>query len=104
MPIQAGIAVASATVSAVTQIKDTNKRREVELAISRLSYRDQRDLNEKVARAKNQNERLAILIQEVNRIKIEQEKEKTKRDTRNAILIIGGALVVLVAVVLLKRK
>jgi hypothetical protein len=57
-----------------------------------------------VARAKNQNERLAILIQEVNRIKIEQEKEKTKRDTRNAILIIGGALVVLVAVVLLKRK
>jgi hypothetical protein len=104
MPVQAGIAVASATVSAVTQIKDTNKRREVELAISRLSYRDQRDLNEKVARAKNQNERLAILIQEVNRIKIEQEKEKTKRDTRNAILIIGGALVVLVAVVLLKRK
>jgi hypothetical protein len=104
MPVQAGIAVASATVSAVTQIKDTNKRREVELAISRLSYRDQRDLNEKVARAKNQNERLAILIQEVNRIKIEQEKEKTKRDTRNAIIIIGGALVVLVAVVLLKRK
>jgi len=104
MPVQAGIAVDSATVSAVTQIKDTNKRREVELAISRLSYRDQRDLNEKVARAKNQNERLAILIQEVNRIKIEQEKEKTKRDTRNAILIIGGSLVVLVAVVLLKRK
>lgn len=104
MPVQAGIAVASATVSAVTQIKDTNKRREVELAISRLSYLDQKNLNEKVARAKNQNERLAILIQEVNRIKIEQEKEKTKRDTRNAIIVIGGALVVLVAVVLLKRK
>lgn len=104
MPVTAGVTIASAAVSAVTQIKDTQKRREVELAISRLSYRDQRDLNEKVARAKNQNEKLAILLQEVNKAKIEEQKEKTKKDTRNAILIVSGALVVLVAIVLLKRK
>lgn len=104
MPVSAGVAVASAAVSAVVEIKDAQKRREVELAISRLSYRDQRDLNEKVARAKNKNERLALLLQEVNKAKIEEQKEKTKKETRNAILIVGGALVVLVAVVLLKRK
>lgn len=104
MPVSAGIAVASAAVSAVTQIKDTQKRREVELAISRLSYRDQKELNEKVSRGKNQNERLAILLQEVNRAKIEEQREKTKKDTRNAILIVGGALILLIAVVIVKRK
>lgn len=104
MPISAGIAVASATVGAVTQIKDTKKRREVELALSRLSARDQKALNEKIARTSSQNERLSLLLQEVNKAKIEEQKEKQRRQTRNAFLIVGASVVVLLAVVILKRK
>lgn len=104
MPISAGIAVASATVGAVTQIKDTQKRREVELALSRLSARDQKALNEKIARTSSQNDRLALLLQEVNKQSIEQQKESQRRQTRNAFLIVGASVVVLLAIVILKRK
>jgi len=104
MPVSAGVAVASAAVSAVTQIKDTQKRREVELSLSRLSARERRELDAKIARGQNQNERLSILLQEVNKANIEAQKEKQRKETRNAFLIVGASVVVLLAIVILKRK
>ena len=52
----------------------------------------------------SQNDRLNILATEITKINIEKAKEKSKKQTRNALFIVGGSIVVLVAVVLLKRN
>ena len=106
MPVSAGLAVVSAgtqIASTVASIKDVNKRRDIEMAISRLSADDQRKLNQKIARVQSQNDRLNILAEEITKVQIEQLKEKRKKETTTAIIIIGGSLVVLVAVFLLTR-
>jgi hypothetical protein len=106
MPVTASLAVVSAgtqIASTVANIKDVNKRRDIEMAISRLSADDQRKLNQKIARVQSQNERLNILASEITKIQIEQIKEKRKKDTTTAIVIIGGSLVVLLAVFILTR-
>ena len=102
--ITAAVSVGSGIANTVSGIKDTNKRREVEAALQRLSYDDQRKLNEKMAKASNQTERLSILIAEVNKYNVEKIKEQGRKDTRNAIIIIGGSIVFLVAMVLVTRK
>ena len=107
MPVTAAAAIAgigTGIANAVSGIKDTNKRREVELAISRMSADDQRKLNDKIARTQNQNDRLKILAEEITKIQVEQVKELRKKETTTAIIIITGSVVVLVAVFLLTRK
>lgn len=106
MPVSASLAVVSAgtqIASTVAQIKDVNKRRDIEMAISRLSADDQKKLNQKIARVQSQNERLNILASEITKVQIEQIKEKRKKETTTAIIIIGGSLIVLVSVFLLTR-
>lgn len=102
--ITAAINVGTSVANTVSSIKDTNKRREIEMAISRLSADDQRRLNQKIARTQNQNERLSILAEEITKVQIEELKEKRKKETTTALIIIGGSLVVLVAVFLLTRS
>lgn len=106
MPVSASLAAISAgtqIASTVAQIKDVNKRRDIEMAISRLSADDQKKLNQKIARVQSQNDRLNILASEITKIQIEQIKEKRKKETTTAIIIIGGSLIVLVSVFLLTR-
>jgi uncharacterized small protein (DUF1192 family) len=103
MPVQAAQVVASLG-STASQIVDAKKRRDIEMAISRLSTDEQIKLNQKIARAQSLNERLNILAQEVTKIQIEQAKEQSKKQTRNAIFIVGGSVIVLVAVYLLTRN
>lgn len=106
MPVtaQAIASIGSTVATTIAQVKDVKKRRDIEMAISRLSYDDQRKLNEKMARAKNDNEKLAILVEQVNAYNIASMKEQSTKDTRNALIVIGSAIVLLVAVVILKRR
>jgi len=102
--ITAAVDVGTSVASTVAGIKDMNKRRDIETAISRLSAEDQRKLNQKIARVQSQNERLNILAEEITKVQIEQLKEKRKKETTTAIIVIGGSLVLLVAVFLLTRS
>ena len=107
MPVTttAVIGLATWVANTISGIKDTNKRREVETALQRLSYEDKKNLDDKMIRAKNQNDRLNILIAELNKYNIEKIREAGKKDTRNAVIIIGGSLIFLIAIVfLIKRK
>ena len=107
MPVTttAVIGLATGVANTISGIKDTNKRREVETALQRLSYEDKKNLDDKMIRAKNQNDRLNILIAELNKYNIEKIREAGKKDTRNAVIIIGGSLIFLIAIVfLIKRK
>lgn len=107
MPVTAALAVSQiggTVANTISGIKDVAKRREVETAIQRLSYEDQKKLNEKMARATTQNERLSLLVGEVNKFNVEKIKEQGKKDTRNAIIIIGGSFLFLIAVVILTKR
>lgn len=103
MPVTA-TAIVTSLGSTVSQIVDAKKRRDIEMAISRLSTDEQIKLNQQMARAQSQNERLNILAQEITKIQIEKSKEESKKKTRNAIFIVGGSIIILVAVVLLTRN
>lgn len=103
MPVAAA-QIAASLGSTVSQIVDAKKRRDIEMAISRLSTDEQIKLNQQMARAQSQNERLNILAQEITKIQIEKSKEESKKKTRNAIFIVGGSIIILVAVVLLTRN
>lgn len=102
--VTAVVGIGTGVANTISGIKDTNKRREVELAISRMSVDDQRKLNQKIARSQSQNDRLKILAEEITKVQVEQVKEKRKKETTTAIIIIGGSLVLLVAVFLITRK
>lgn len=103
MPVAAAQIVASLG-STASQVIDEKKRREIETALSRLSADEQIKLNQKIARGKSQNDRLSILAQEIGKIQVEQNKEASKKQLRTALFIVGGAIVVLVSVILLKRN
>ena len=103
MPVATAQVVASLG-STASPIIDEKKRRDIETALSRLSTDEQIKLNQKIARGQSQNDRLNILATEITKINIEKAKEKSKKQTRNALFIVGGSIVVLVAVVLLKRN
>lgn len=102
--VSAVTSIGSSVAGAVSGIKDTTKRRQIETALQRLSYEDKKVLDEKMARAANQNERLSLLVAEVNKYNIEQQKEAGKRETRNAIIIIAGSLLFLGAIFLITKK
>jgi hypothetical protein len=103
MPVAAAQVVASLG-STASQVIDEKKRRDIETALSRLSTDEQIKLNQKIARGQSQNERLNILAQEIGKIQVEKTKEASKKQLRTALFIVGGSIVVLVAVVLLKRN
>ena len=102
--VESVVNIGTGVANTVADIKDKNKRRDIEMALSRLSAQDQKLLNQKIARAQNQNDRLKILAEEVTKVQIEQVKEQRKKQTTTAIIIVGGSLVLLVAVYLLTRK
>jgi len=103
MPVAVAQVVASVG-STASEVIDAKKRRDIEFALSRLSADEQIKLNQKIARGQSQNERLNILAQEIAKIQVEKSKEASKKQLRTALFIVGGSIVVLVAVILLKRN
>jgi hypothetical protein len=103
MPVASAQIIASLG-STASEVIDAKKRRDIETALSRLSTDEQIKLNQKIARGQSQNDRLNILAQEIGKIQVEKTKEASKKQLRTALFIVGGSIVVLVAVVLLKRN
>jgi hypothetical protein len=103
MPVASAQIIASLG-STASEVIDAKKRRDIETALSRLSTDEQIKLNQKIARGQSQNDRLNILAQEISKIQVEKSKEASKKQLRTALFIVGGSIVVLVAVVLLKRN
>jgi hypothetical protein len=103
MPVASAQIIASLG-STASEVIDAKKRRDIETALSRLSTDEQIKLNQKIARGQSQNDRLNILAQEISKIQVEKSKEASKKQVRTALFIVGGSIVVLVAVVLLKRN
>ncbi len=101
--VSAIVGIGSSVAGVLTQVNDAKKRREFEQALSTMSQTQQNALNEKILRAKNDNERLSILINAVAQIKIGQASAKTDKDTKMAMIIIGGGVALLLTIFMIKK-
>jgi hypothetical protein len=105
--VTAGVAVGSAIGGTVASISDANKRRLFGNALSRLSADRQKELDDRLLRAKTLSERLTILTNAVTMIKVEEARAKIqgkqKEETRKILLIVGGGVVLLIAAFLIKK-
>lgn len=98
------VGIGQGVTSTVSQISDTTKRRNVEAALQRLSYNDQKNLNEKIARAQSDSERLNILINAVSQQSISAQQSKVKTETILLIVFSSLAVVTLITVLIIKNK
>jgi hypothetical protein len=105
--IQAGQAVAE-TVAA---IHDKNQRRQVDRNLAFLSTSQKDRLEKELLKTSNVNERIKILVDAITKIKSEQSTsliqstllEKTQKEKTLALVVLGGALLLLIGVVVIKK-
>lgn len=88
----------------VASISDIKKRREFEQALAVLSIDEQRKLNQDISKATSQSKRLEILANSISEYKKAQLQEQGKKETRLALVVLGGGLLLILAVYLLNKK
>lgn len=91
-------------VNTIGSISDTKKRREYEQAFQNLSLEEKKRLDAEMLKSNSQTERMKILLNAVSTIKASQEENKKRRNTQLTIAIIGGSVVLLLAVFLIKKS
>lgn len=102
-----GVNEATAIAQTINQVADAKARRDYEFALSRLDSDRQEALNKQMLRAKNQTERLQILINSISNLKAEESRAriqgKQTSERNKVILIIGGGLALLITAYLIKK-
>lgn len=101
--ISAAVQVGSATAQTLATISDQKKRANFEAALANLDRTEKEKLEKKVLRAQNQNEKLAIISQSIVEAKLNEKKLQGQKDTKLALIVLGGAIVVLFAVIIIKK-
>jgi hypothetical protein len=105
--IQAGQAIAETTAS----IHDKNQRRQVDRNLAFLSASQKDRLEKELLKTSNVNERIKILVDAITKIKSEQSTSliqsttlaKTQKEKTLALVVLGGALLLLIGVVVIKK-
>lgn len=122
MPL-GGAATVAAIVGAITGVskaiagvKDMKLRADIERNIKFLTQKQQQDLDKELARAATQDKKTEILVNAVSKIRggqsaaiitasIQARKaDQVKQERTNAIIVIGGAVAIMIAIYLLKKK
>jgi hypothetical protein len=122
MPL-GGAATVAAVVGAITGVakaiagvKDMKLRADIERNIKFLSQKQQQDLNNELQKAATQDKKTEILVNAVSKIRggqsaaiitasIQARKaDQVKQERTNAIIVIGGAVGIMIAIYLLKKN
>jgi hypothetical protein len=122
MPL-GGAMTAAAVVAAVTGVgkaiagvKDMKLRADIERNIKFLSQKQQIELDRQLQNAATQDKKTEILVNAVSKIRggqsaaiitatIQARKaDQVKQERTNAIIVIGGAVAIMIAIYLLKKK
>ena len=115
MPVQ-GVQAAAAVAGVIADIADKQKRREAEQNLALMDVKQRAALERELQRTTSLDKRREILANAFSSIKAAQSSAilsstiqsralaKSKRETNTAIIIIGGAIAVLVAIVIIKKS
>lgn len=106
----------SSLVSAGADVVDKKKRREAEANLALMDSKQRAALERELQRTTSLDKRREILANAFSSIKAAQSSAilsstiqsralaKSKRETNTAIIIIGGAIAILVAIVIIKKS
>lgn len=98
------IAEIGATVATtIAQVKDIKLRREFEQNFQLLSLDQKKRLDKEVLAAQTQNERIAIITNAFVNLKVEEQRSKAKKDIQTALIVLGGGVVLLLAIYFVKK-
>lgn len=103
-PVSAGLQVGATAAMTISQISDMNKRRKFEQALDLLSNDQQNALNQQLAAAGTQTDRLKILSDSLTNFLIQNQ---TSGARNNVILYAVAAVLslgILITVVILNKK
>ena len=122
MPL-GGAATAAAVVGAITGVakaiagvKDMKLRTDIERNIKFLTQKQQIELDKQLLNAATQDKKTEILVNAVSKIRggqsaaiitasIQARKaDQVKQERTNAIIVIGGAVAIMIAIYLLKKN
>jgi len=110
--IAGSIGAVTQIASTVASIQDQNKRRQFEQNLALLDNKQRNDLEKQLQKTNNVNARIQILTNAVAQIRSAQStalitskvQAKTQSERTLAIVVLGGAVVLIGAVLLLKKK
>lgn len=88
----------------IAEISDIGKRRKFEQALQSLNIEEQRKINDQLLKANTQAKKLEILSQSLSDIKKAEIQEQGKKETRLALIVLGGGLLLIAGIYLLKKK
>ena len=116
MTTAAVVAAITGVSKAIAGVKDMKLRADIERNIKFLSQKQQQDLNNELQKAATQDKQTEILVNAVSKIRggqsaaiitasIQARKaDQVKQERTNAIIVIGGAVGIMIAIYLLKKK
>jgi hypothetical protein len=109
-------AIGTAIWSTAAQIKDMKERANVEKNIALLNQKQADELNRELLRTQDVNRRIEILTNAVANVRSAQtstilsgainlkDKAQGRKDILTTVLVLGGAIAILVAIVIIKKK
>lgn len=109
-------AIGTAIWSTAAQIKDMKERANVEKNIALLNQKQADELNRELLRTQDVNRRIEILTNAVASVRSAQtstilsgainlkDKAQGRKDILLTVLVLGGAIAILVAIVIIKKK
>ena len=111
MPVTA-VAIGSAAAQTVGQLVDAKKRREFEQGLALLTTDQRAQLERELQRTTSVDKRIEIMANSLAQVRAAQsstaikakQEAQIKREITTAIVVVGSAALILIAVVLLKRK
>jgi hypothetical protein len=108
--------IGTAIWSTAAQIKDMKERANVEKNIALLNQKQADELNRELLRTQDVNRRIEILTNAVANVRSAQtstilsgainlkDKAQGRKDILTTVLVLGGAIAILVAIVIIKKK
>lgn len=91
------------TIERLASLGDIKKKREYDFALANLNIDQQRKLNQDLLRSKSNEERFAILTKAKTQLEEARTKDKAKNNIKLALIVVGGSIVLLLGVILIKK-
>jgi hypothetical protein len=91
--ISAGGEAVGAIIGALATVKDGKLRRQFQERIAVLDAQEQRELNNKLLKAKNDSDKMRILAESLNATNVARIQAFNKKDLNVALYLIGGVAI-----------
>lgn len=115
MPVQAasaGVGAITGIASTIAGIKNMNEQTNIQRNLGYLNAAQTKELEQKLQRTTSLDKRLEILANAASNVRAAQSSAilgsninaKSRKETTTAILVVGGAIAILIAIVIIKKK